>query len=213
MKYLGDDWDEHVKQKLSNDGPNGDDTQSCREWETADDVFPEASSELRVAQKLKDGVKDSETQEFLSETFGIKASSNVQQSDWALFEEDDDEEENDEDFVVGEKEKFSSDGDSSVDDMDEERNLLKERIDADELDALSVESLGKASFSNVSDDDSSENKKTRRSKRKRSQLTSEKESDFASDDESTSAERDGGKLDTANIIHGKRNRTKVDYRK
>jgi len=212
-EYLGDEWDEHMKPKSSKEDPIGDDSQSLREWESADDVFPEASSELRVAQKLKDGVKDSETEQFLSETFGIIASSNHQLLNGASLEDEDEEEENDEDFVVGVKENVSSDGDSSVDDMDEERNLLKERIDADELDALSVGSTGELSYGEGSYDDSIENRKPRRSKRQRSLLTSENVSDFASDDESSAPDRDGGKLDTANIIQGKRNRTKVDYRK
>lgn len=210
LKYLGDEWDEHMKPKSSK---VDDDSQSRREWESADDVFPEASSELRVAQKLKDGVKDSETEQYLSETLGIIASSNHQQLNGASLEDEDEEEENDEDFVVGEKENVSSDGNSSVDDMDEERNLLKERIDADELDALSVGSAGESSYGEGSYDDSNVNRKPRRSKRKRSLLISENVSDFASDDESSAPDRDGGKLDTANIIQGKRNRTKVDYRK
>ena len=216
-EYLGDEWEEHVRSNAQTEQKENESQNHYHEWETAQDVFPEASSEVGVAQKLKEGVHDEETSEFLSDTFGISTSSRQVIGHSALFEDDDEEEEeNDEDFVLGAQKKDVSDDESSVEDMDEEEKLANEKIDADELDALSVGSMSESSSIVMDADKSGLSKRLRRSKRKIFNLHDEKHGYSSSDsDESRSRSpvRDVGKLDTANIVCGKRNRTKVDYRK
>jgi hypothetical protein len=189
-EYLQDDWEHDWDEIMRRRGHN--------EWEIANDIFPEAELELRVAQKFKDGIKDDETTLFIAETFGIGAVGVAGMESESMH--DDDDEEDDEDF--GE----DIDADSSADeDMKEEKKLLKENI-RDELNALSDCS----SSESESSDDDDEDAGLRRSKRRRFTFPVAKVDDGESSDSRPS---DIGALDTSNIVRGKRNRTKVDYKK
>ena len=209
-EYLLDDWEHDWDEIMRRRGHS--------EWETADDVFPEAELELRVAQKFKDGIKDDETTIFIAETFGIGGAAVGIESDTVdeedLAAQDDDDEEDDEDFDVVGRVEEGSDGDSSAaEDMHEEKKLLKEKIGRDELDALSVCSSSEESDSDAS---SEEDEGLRRSKRRRFTFpppaaAAAKGGDSSGNDDSKS--KDMGALDTSNIVRGKRNRSKVDYRK
>jgi hypothetical protein len=180
------------------------------EWETANEIFPEAELELRVAQKFKDGIKDDETTLFIAETFGIGAvgvagMESESMNEDALAMHDDDDEEDDEDFGQ------DIDEDSSADeDMKEEKKLLKEKIGKDELALLDC-----SDESESSDDDDSEDEDAglRRSKRRRFTFPVARAKGDDSGQSSDSRPSDIGALDTSNIVRGKRNRTKVDYRK
>jgi hypothetical protein len=184
------------------------------EWETANDVFPEAELELRVAQKFKDGIKDDETTLFIAETFGIGAvgvagMESESMNEDALAMHDDDDEEDDEDFE-------GIDADSSADeDMKEEKKLSKEQIGKDELDALSDRcSSSEESESSDENDSTDEDAGLRRSKRRRFTFPVAKVDDSSDNGQSSdSRPSDIGALDTSNIVRGKRSRTKVDYRK
>jgi len=207
-EYLLDDWEHDWDEIMRRRGHS--------EWEAADDVFPEAELELRVAQKFKDGIKDEETTVFIAETFGIGAAA-AAELDSAMVDEDaladNEDEEDDEDFDVdGQAEGGSEDDSSAAEDMNEEKKLLKEKIGRDELDALSD-----CSSSEESDSDSSDegNKGLRRSKRRRFTFPTAATKGGISGDEQSSDSKptDMGALDTKNIVMGKRNRIKVDYRK
>ena len=219
QEYLGDEWENVLKSNEKQYG-NYKDCQSHLEWETADDVFPEAISELRVAQKMREGIQDDETNEFLSETFGITRTSVDVKNDF-LEHPGEDEEENDEDFEFGVQENDESDDDSLAEDMDEEKNLLNEKIEDDELDALSVclsiqGSDNDMPYSDGDLDGTGSIIRPRRSKRKKATLPHERSDDSSSEGNQSSSKsgmQDMGKLDTANIVHGKRSRTKVDYQK
>eukprot|EP00985_Skeletonema_marinoi_P014774 scaffold7522_cov202-Skeletonema_marinoi.AAC.29 len=209
-EYLLDDWEHDWDEIMRRRGHS--------EWETADDVFPEAELELRVAQKFKDGIKDDETTIFIAETFGIGGAAVGIESDTVdeedLAAQDDDDEEDDEDFDVDGPVEEGSDGDSSAaEDMHEEKKLLKEKIGRDELNALSVCSSSEESDSDAS---SEEDEGLRRSKRRRFTFpppaaAAAKGGDSSGNDDLKS--KDMGALDTSNIVRGKRNRSKVDYRK
>jgi hypothetical protein len=205
-EYLQDDWEHDWDEIMRRRGQN--------EWETANDVFPEAELELRVAQKFKDGIKDDETTLFIAETFGIGAvgvagMESESMNEDALAMHDDDDEEDDEDFE-------GIDADSSADeDMKEEKKLSKEQIGKDELDALSDRcSSSEESESSDENDSTDEDAGLRRSKRRRFTFPVAKVDDSSDNGQSSdSRPSDIGALDTSNIVRGKRSRTKVDYRK
>ncbi len=196
-----------------------------KEWETAADVFSEASFELRVACKFKeneDVLEDEEAGEFLEDTLGI-ATGSRRKEDGArggvndIDSEEDDDEDDDDDF--DQEEEAMDDCDSLAEDDHEERKLGKDTIGKDELDALSFTSeVGSDDDDVVSSDEEGGSKaeaRTRKSKRRRCALP---RGESAGDDDSDSDERSGrsadmGALDSGNILRGKRNRTKVDYRK
>eukprot|EP00986_Skeletonema_menzelii_P009858 scaffold4599_cov138-Skeletonema_menzelii.AAC.4 len=210
-EYLLDDWEHDWDEIMKRRGHS--------EWEMADDVFPEAELELRVAQKFKDGIKDDETTLFIAETFGIGggAASGIESDavDADDLAEDDEDEEDDEDFDVDGPVEEGSDGDSSAaEDMHEEKKLLKEKIGRDELDALSICSSSEESDSDASSD---EDDGLRRSKRRRFTFppaAAAKDGDSSGNDQSNdSKSKDMGALDVSNIVRGKRSRSKVDYRK
>eukprot|EP00804_Cyclotella_cryptica_P024968 CCRYP_015508-RA/>CCRYP_015508-RA protein AED:0.06 eAED:0.06 QI:133/1/1/1/1/1/6/1103/1440 len=200
-EYLGDDF-------FSSPPP--------KEWEKASDVFPDAHFETVVAQKLKEGIRGDEVNEFLTEALGISFSLPAQQTNMtATLEYEDEEDESDDDFDFGCQEEEDADSSSNEDSDDEEKQLMEEKIDKDELDALSMCSSALELNDDVMSGSSSGNTRGRRSTRKRN-LLRHSNVDSNSDEEQsggTSPPSDVGKLDTANIVYGKRNRTKVDYRK
>jgi hypothetical protein len=132
------------------------------------------------------------------------------------------EDESDDDFDHEEVE--SLDDESFAEDRDMERQLVKEKIGREELDALSVTSgdgsdsdLGNSSSAGM--DDSSidaRNHRPRRSKRKRftfSKKAGNGDDDTLSETHVAMPSSDVGTVDVANIVPGKRRRTQVDYRK
>jgi hypothetical protein len=228
-EYLGDDYWElpSTKGKISDGNSNGGSSQRMKEWETAQDVFPEAKFELRVAQKLKENIRDEETTTFLAQTLGIftGSSSKDEKSEASdgnhilLTEED----ESDDDFDHEEVELL--DDESFAEDRDMERQLVKEKIGREELDALSVTS-GDGSDSNNGnsssagmDDRSIDSRKHRPRRSKRKRYTFRKKIDNGDDDDTSDEPQnsmpifDIGTVDVANIMRGKRRRTQVDYRK
>ena len=224
-EYLGDDWYDEVTAKNNKGDTNDEEEETIKEWESAADVFPEASFELRVANKFNQGIMDGETASYLSETFGIKTSASVSGSgDMAghertdlLADEEDDE---DEDFDHDEE-------NEEGDDSDEERRLASDTICKDELDALSVTSADgsdegdKSTGTSDNEDGTSSGAECRPRKSKRKRFTLPERSDATSDGDEddhsgrSSVQQPGGDgvVDVANIVRGKRSRTKVDYRK
>ena len=105
---------------------------------------------------------------------------------------DDKDDESDEDFDSGNDEE-EAEGSDEEDSLHEEQQLLKEKIDKDELDALSV-----CSDLEAEDDGSKRGLQRRRRRhsagRGREDLTSDEE-----DSRSASLPSDAGKLDTANM--------------
>jgi hypothetical protein len=132
---------------------------------------------------------------------GVAGMESESMNEDALSMHDDDDEEDDEDFG----EDIESADEDMKEDMKEEKKLLKEKIGKDELNALSDCS------DEESDDSVDEDAGLRRSKRRRFTFPVAKGDD--SSDTSDSRPSDIGALDTSNIGRGKRNRTKVDYKK
>ena len=189
-----------------------DESQDVDDWENAVDVFPEAEMELRVAKKFKDGKPDEETEAYMKETLGIGKGIQKQRSEHDVSSLDIEEEDSEEDDDF-DQEDVEDDAESLADDMALEKKLAREKIKRDELDALSVSSIGGEDSDEESTDDMEDGgvDKPRRSKRRRFELP-EKSSD-SEDSDDRSELRDVGKLDTANIVRGKRRRAKVDYQK
>ena len=167
-----------------------------KEWETARDVFPEASSEIKVAQKLKGGVRDDEVNRFLSEYLGIHLSSMQSKNSSMECHENEDDESDDEDFASDEEE--VSGGSDSEDSIEEERRLVEETIDKDELDALSV---GSTDIDCESDDGDAGNAPGRWMMRTRKSARQIRSGSSCDDEDSVSSEDkpDVGTLDTANM--------------
>jgi hypothetical protein len=242
-EYMGDDDDllsppsnsssSSKKSNNRNYDSSGGGQSMMKEWETATDVFPEAPFELRVAQKLKSNLQDDETTTFLAQIGIYIGKSNIDDgsmtnNDSHLLVDNDDDESDDDDFDHEEADSY--DDESVVEDRKMERQLIKEQISREELDALSVSSNDDGDDddgSNTSGADNSsmtcsnednnnyntDSRVIRRSKRKRFDFSNKITS---GDDDDTSNEvpsLDIGTLDVANIVHGKRRRTQIDYRK
>ena len=213
-EYLGDDCEELMK---AND---------LKEWETAADVFPEASFELRVARKFKENDdirEDEETRGFLEDTLGIstgagrgKVGGGGGDNDLDLEEEDDEEDDGDFD----QDEDATDDGESLAEDDDFEKRLATDTIGKDKLDALSFTSeVGSydedAAASSVEEGNDAGNEKSppRRGKRRRAARPGGDSTSGDESDERSGRSTDMGTMDVANIVSGKRSRAKVDYRK
>lgn len=164
-----------------------------KEWECAHDVFPEAELEVSIAHKMKNDIRDDEVDQFLSQSLGVALPAH--KTDNSSLELEDEDEESDDDFdsdCVGIEDDNHSD---SEDSLEEEKKLLKEKIDKDELDAL---------FAGAGDDTDTEcsngNKRGRRSRRTRySTRQSRDEATSDSEPESSDGKPDVGTLDTANM--------------
>ncbi|KAL3816471.1 hypothetical protein ACHAXA_009896 [Cyclostephanos tholiformis] len=220
MEYLGDDYWESPsnKRQICDNNINGKSEQKMKEWENAKDVFPEATFELRVAQKMKDNIRDEEMTTFLAQSLGIFTGS--------LLKDEKSESSNDNHFLLSEEDESDDDYDhealeslddeSFAEDRDMERQLVKEKIGKEELDALSVTSSDGSDSSGGDNDIDSRTRRPRRSKRKKFPLS--KKIDNGDDDTSSDTNvavppLDVGTVDIANILRGKRRRTQVDYRK
>jgi hypothetical protein len=173
---------------------NEDDYQSAKSWENANDVFPESIQQLEVATKWKEGKRDSRSDSVLSTFLGVEVSTarkDMTNEDPKLESEvigTDDDDSEDEEFSDGD-----ADSNSHQSGQSDDVSSLEWDIDKTELRALSG---SESSEDEVSDKEA--NSQARRSRR----LLKEKELKTAID---------SGKMDTANIVYGKRRRTKVDY--
>jgi hypothetical protein len=224
-EYFGDDLEASTmspSKKGRTSGHISFNNRCISEWETAKDVFAEAPFELRVAQKFKENIRDEETAKFLAEELGTVTrlyTSAVEpgkrsEVDLSFDLEDDG---TDDDF---DNEEDELDDESLAEEVDLERQFAKETIDRDELDALSFTSdddddNSHASSTNL-DDASNFNSATHRPRRsKRKRFTLPEEGGDINEDGNINGMRssDIGTLDVANIVRGKRSRTKVDYRK
>jgi hypothetical protein len=235
-EYFGDDLEESPmtpSKKIKNCGHHFNNGKVI-EWETANDVFAEAPFELRVAIKFKENIRDEETAKFLAEELGIVTHSytssfergkpsEAEMNNLNIHSDDDG---TDDDFEGGDEELF--DDESLAEEVDLERRLAKEKIGREELDALSYTSYvetdddnSDSSSANVDDIKSANSSinRPRRSRRRRLTLpgiSRENMEDYDDDSSNVSAQvrsSDIGTLDVANIVRGKRSRTKVDYRK
>jgi len=203
VEYLGDEWEDmnhcHRGQKFylhdRNQSSPNDDDMSTASWSEAEDMFPEAETEIHVAENWKAGVRDDATDKFLYSLLGLPTKSpNAAflgvEDHFSLYSNDS----SDESFTCS----HNNDGDSIIEaSTSDEEAAVDWKIEKSEIDAMSSSS----SLSYV--DETGEEKKSasfcvnRSTKRKRSIATS----------------NDVGKLDAANIIEGRRRRTKVDYRR
>lgn len=179
--------------------------------------------ELRVARKFKevdDIREDEETRDFLETTLGVRTGSQRDQDggqggDGNFYLEEEDDEEDDDDF--DQEEEGTDDCDSLEEDDDEDERLGRDTIGKDELDALSVTSaIGSEDDDHTSSSDREDGDgeaPRRRSRRKRFTLLQEDATSGDESDECSGSSADKGRMDVRNILPGKRNRTKVDYRK
>jgi len=166
----------------------------AKSWEQAEDVFPEADAQLKAAEKWQEGKRNNNSDKILAELLGIeiaKVSSPKVQGGGDISDDD----KSDTDFSSESKDSgssVSSDSDASA------GSAVNWDVDW-ELSALSC------SESESDDDDSDRDEagnKVRRSRRL--EKGSESESGRASD---------VGRMDTSNIVRGKRRRTNVDYKR
>jgi hypothetical protein len=173
-------------------GDEGVSSSPPKEWECAHDVFPEAELEVSVAHKMKNDIRDEEVDQFLSQSLGVALPAH--KTDTASLEFDDEDEESDDDYdsdcVRGE----DNDDSESEDSIEEEKKLLKEKIDKDELDALSL-----GAGDDIDTQSSDDNTGSRRSRRTRSARQARDSSTCDSDSEISDTKPDVGTLDTANM--------------
>jgi len=195
----------------------GDDGYSSDEsWEKADDVFPEAEAEYKIALLLKEG--KASLAALFGETLDL-TDVNVNElkapgSDEELKDDDD------EDFDDEETSDRDSSGNrsSSTRDSDGTESVCGARI-KEELAALSSADEDNNSSNDI---DADKMNKTQIRGRKRARIDYKKlageDSSDSSDDSSTDNRRPGervdpGKFDVNNIVIGKRKRKTVDYPK
>eukprot|EP00978_Attheya_sp_CCMP212_P015178 scaffold39095_cov48-Attheya_sp.AAC.3 len=223
---------------IESDQEDVDDNDSIVSWNGAEDIFPEAEHEHMVAVKWKEGVRDELAGEFLSSYFGITTGDSNPLDISVMYGEDEDEEDSgdDEDFELNDNERkdcVRSDGDDSDDENESvassessslgDLSSIECEIDKAELDALSAcsstsDSDGDSisenedSSKNSAESDSDSNVKPERRTRRKRRTTVALSTD-SDNDSKPKLKVDDGTLDTTNIVHGKRNRTKVDYRR
>uniref|UniRef100_A0A7S2UKG5 PHD-type domain-containing protein n=1 Tax=Attheya septentrionalis TaxID=420275 RepID=A0A7S2UKG5_9STRA len=225
-----------AKSVTESDQEDVDDNDSIVSWNGAEDIFPEAEHEHMVAVKWKEGVRDELAGEFLSSYFGITTGDSNPLDISVMYGEDEEDSDDDEDFELNDNERkdsVGSDGDDS-DDEDEsvassessslgDLSSIECEIDKAELDALSAcsstsDSDGDSisenedSSKNSAESDSDSNVRPERRTRRKRRTTVALSTD-SDNDSKPKLKVDDGTLDTTNIVHGKRNRTKVDYRR
>jgi hypothetical protein len=163
-----------------------------KEWENASDVFPEAHFEATVAQKLKAGIRDDDVNQYLSEALGISLCSKPNNS--TIEYPDDEEDESDDDFDSECEKEDGAEGSDSDDSLEVEKELLKEKIDKDELDALSVGS----DEGYIGTGGNSQCRRIMRTRYSSRQANGDVSSD-EEDSDSSADKPDVGALDTANM--------------
>ena len=169
-----------------------DDDASVKSWEHAEEVFPEAKSELKAAEKWKEGNRNDSSDEILADMLGIEIakapSSNV----------------NDDDDV--------SDGDES------DASFASENIsrgsasmsDSDEASGVNWDVGAEAKMLSCSESESDSEDESDRPRRSR-RLEKSMDSSGVDSEPGPASTSDVGKLDTSNIVRGKRTRGQVDY--
>lgn len=155
-------------------------------------MFPEAKSELKAAEKWKEGNRNDSSDEILADMLGIEIakapSSNV----------------NDDDDV--------SDGDES------DASFASENIsrgsasmsDSDEASGVNWDVGAEAKMLSCSESESDSEDESDRPRRSR-RLEKSMDSSGVDSEPGPASTSDVGKLDTSNIVRGKRTRGQVDY--
>ena len=178
-----------------------DDDVSVKSWEIAEHVFPEAESQLKAAQKWKIGKRNDNSDQVLAALLGIEiAEEHNSNAKKEIEGNDDDDDEGDDSFGSEHVSKSSASAGSS-------KGSSQSGVNWDVKSELSALSCSESESG--SESEGNENAaKPRRSRRKRMVDCSS-----GADSQSGSLRRvsDVGKLDTSNIVRGKRNRGGVDY--
>jgi len=205
-EYMGDEWDERnvAKDTIGNDR-NGEkvlideeENQSIISWNNAEDIFPEAPSELDAAMKWNDGIRDGSCDYLLGSLIGVSIENNNNHDTCQVDHNE---------LSDGSDESFDTDLSHSV--TSDDVSQVKWDIDKSEIDALSSCSDGDLSSSS----DKSNGKRCRKTRSKVSTKSQSSEYEGNESISIRSANIDVGTVDKSNIISGKRNRTKVDYRR
>jgi hypothetical protein len=197
----------------------------------AADVFPEAEWEHEAARQLKLGIRNADTELLLEQVFGIErhvtasgggGAANVVATDGKDMEEEDDNVDEDGHFDMysyqeerrierEERKKEIKNADDNDDDDSHTDSTHSSQVTLVELSSVEL-NVGKdelAALTDIEDEESSENDDRpaiRQSRRLRGKLALS----FENGDRNSS---DPGKLNTSNIVLGKRKRKTVDYRK
>ena len=182
------------------------DNESTKSWDHAGDIFPEALSALKAAEKWKIGKRNENSDHVLANLLGIEIAKDVDganEEGFATNNDDINDDESDKTFDSVPS-KAASDGEED-DSSDDESYGVDWGIDKSELSALSC------SESDSDDDDSETEGKSQDSNVRKSKRLRRGSNPIYGEDTGTKPTNDIGKLDTANIVRGKRNRTKVDY--
>jgi len=185
-----------------------DDDASSGSWEDVQDVFPGSQWEYETAMKILKGKRNEDTQRllamFLGEDINRKqvqmpvGSDSEDENDHSLFDEDSFQERRDQ------EREDENDGNS-----DEDDSICSSQATLQEMDGVDYK-VGKAELANLSEEEGSEansdnesETNVRRSRRlgKQKEVEESNIADFGAD------------FDEANIIDGKRNRKRVNYRK
>jgi len=239
VEYLGDEWEERLRRKeqykrhhQQDEEEDNEDNESTSSWDNAADVFPEAEYENAVAVKWGHGVRDKETDDLLSSFLGCFLGKNNQNfggdensADVMILDGDDEDEDEDEDYDEDEEKEATGNDDNSLDTDEsnsdetslEDMSSIECGVDKSELDALSSCSSLDSGDNEEEEDASAKKTKTRRSKRAQrhnnSSANKATPSSLSSREKKDVTMSDVGDLDEANILLGKRRRTKVDYRR
>ena len=182
-----------------------DEEASTKSWEVAEDVFPEAANLLKAAEKWMVGERNENSDKILASLLGIEIAKEPGCGDGG--DENDGDDESDDSFG---SEHASQDSGSSVSDDSDDSSGVDWDVEKSELSALSCSESESDSDDDDNDDGSGSGKGTKARRSRRLEKGSEKGSDRGNDSDSRPV-TDVGKLDTMNIVRGKRNRAKVDY--
>ena len=213
VEYEGDEW-ETTKKTTKNDNDNAS-TSSNSSWNNASDVFVEAEMEYETAKKLEECKHDDVTDQFLCSLVGIPIQHDTNET--SMYNDDDDD---DEDF---DKDCNNSNNDIIYENSSsEEVSSIEWNLQKGEIDALSSCSSSLAS-DNGNDETTNEPKMkiptnkwlSLKKRRRRQKQQQNSDNSLSSEDENPKKKNciNDGTLDTSNILVGKRNRTKVDYRR
>jgi hypothetical protein len=210
-EYNGDDWEQRrIERELNNMPTDG----SLKSWEAVDEVNPNAAWEFATATQMKDGVCNAATRRLLAQVTGEDPE--LDGTAGAMEEEDDDEDDDHFDLEVFEaqrrKEQEDTEGRSECfDDVSQthssqatlaETSSVEMEIGKDELQALATDNDQNSDGEGSNNLDC--NEQSRRSRRLKKKLT-------VNSNTSADSSSDPGKLDSSNIVHGKRGRKKIDY--
>ncbi|GKY91092.1 hypothetical protein MPSEU_000082000 [Mayamaea pseudoterrestris] len=204
-EYMGDDWEQR-RHALAIEGGRKKRvvavTDSLKSWDGVDEVFPDSQREFEAASQLKSGVRNALTRRFLALVLGEDEPADGINED-AMNDDDDDDEE---DFDPEQGEADSVHVDDAVDESD--RNSQASLGDLSSVE-LHIDKEEVAALSDVDDvSDVIVNGSNRRlSKRLRKRGGTSTESSSVTQISGSGQ----GKIDTANIVAGKRRRKSIDY--